>query len=99
MPFVELVEHTPFSYAINPGKSVLDLIHIACKAFAKISDLWLPGQKTWNVRLINDLFEQPTASTILATHIVYDDCRDFLCWDLTPSGKCTSKITYKLCLQ
>ena len=66
---------------------------------AKISDIWLPGQKTWNVRLINDLFEQPTASTILATHIVYDDCRDSLCWDLTPSGKCSSKSTYKQCLQ
>lgn len=43
--------------------------------------------------------QEPTASAIIATPIVLDDSRDILCWKPTPSGKCNSKSTYKLCLQ
>lgn len=66
---------------------------------ARVSDLWLPGQKNWNTNLINTLFQEPTASNIIHTTIVNDDCPDILFWDLTPNGKCNSKSTYKLCLQ
>ena len=31
--------------------------------------------------------------------IIQEDGSDILCWDLTPNGICTSKSTYKLCLQ
>ena len=65
----------------------------------KVSDLWLPEQKAWNVHLISTLFQELTTSAIIATPIVIDNCRDILCWNLTPSGKCNSKSTYKLCLQ
>lgn len=64
-----------------------------------VKDLWLPDHKAWNVNLINNLFQQPLASTIIQTDIIHEDCPDILCWDLTPNGLCTSKSTYKLCLQ
>lgn len=66
---------------------------------ARVSDLWLPGQKVWNDDLIYSLFEVPTASTIIHTTIIQDNCPDILVWDLAPNGKCSSKSTYKLCLQ
>ena len=66
---------------------------------AQVKDLWIPGQKTWNNNLIHSLFQEPMATSITQTSIIQDDCPDILCWDLTPSGKCTSKSTYKLCLQ
>lgn len=66
---------------------------------ALVKDLWIPGQKTWNVSLITSLFQEPTATAIITTQIIHDDGPDILCWDLSPNGKCTSKSTYKLCLQ
>ena len=66
---------------------------------AKVSDLWNSGHKSWNVQLISNLFREPVATAIISTPIAFDSCRDILCWDLTPSGKCNSKSTYKLCLQ
>uniref|UniRef100_A0A8R7UVC7 Reverse transcriptase zinc-binding domain-containing protein n=1 Tax=Triticum urartu TaxID=4572 RepID=A0A8R7UVC7_TRIUA len=64
-----------------------------------VKDLWIPGQKVWNNDLINSLFQQPLASVIVQTDIIHQDCPDILCWDLTPNGTCSSKSTYKLCLQ
>uniref|UniRef100_A0A8R7PPL8 Reverse transcriptase domain-containing protein n=1 Tax=Triticum urartu TaxID=4572 RepID=A0A8R7PPL8_TRIUA len=64
-----------------------------------VKDLWIPGQKVWNNDLINSLFQQPLASVIIQTDIIHQDCPDILCWDLTPNGTCSSKSTYKLCLQ
>lgn len=66
---------------------------------AKVNDLWIPGTKCWNNDLINTLFLEPTASTIISTPIINDDTPDLLCWDLTPNGKCNSKSACKLCLQ
>ena len=83
-------------------ENIYDHLIVQHSAFiypAKVSDLWLPGQKLWNSEFITNLFQEPTASAIIATPIVLDDSRDILCWKPTPSGKCNSKSTYKLCLQ
>lgn len=37
---------------------------------ARVSDLWLPGQKAWNNELIYSLFNEPMASIIIHTTIV-----------------------------
>ena len=66
---------------------------------ARVSDLWLLGQKAWNNELIYSLFNEPMASIIIHTTIIQDNCAYILVWDLTPNGKCSSKSTYKLCLQ
>jgi hypothetical protein len=66
---------------------------------ATVSDLWLPNLKQWNIHLIQSLFQQPTAATIISTHILPSNEDDILCWKLTPNGKCNSKSTYKTCLQ
>ena len=39
------------------------------------------------------------ASDIVQTDMIDDDGPDLLCWNLTPNGICSSKSTYKLCLQ
>ena len=49
--------------------------------------------------MISSLFRQPLATAIIQTDIIQENCPDILCWDLTPNGNCTSKSTYKLCLQ
>ena len=64
-----------------------------------VKDLWMSGQKVWNNNLINFFFQQPLASVIIQTDIIHQDCPDILCWDPTPNGTCSSKSTYKLCLQ
>lgn len=64
-----------------------------------VKDLWLPDRKVWNNNLIYSLFQQPLASAIIQTDIIQENSPDILCWDLTPNGICTSKSTYKLCLQ
>ena len=51
-----------------------------------VKDLWLTDHKAWNVNLINNLFQQPLASTIIQTDIIHEDTPDILCWDLTPNG-------------
>ena len=65
---------------------------------AKVRDLWLPNQKTWNVDLVRSLFSSQTASAILQTPIVTANGQDTLVWKLTPTGDCTSKSAYKHCM-
>ena len=66
---------------------------------SSVRELWLPGQKTWNQQMVQALFSQPMAVTIMQTDIIEDDAPDLLSWDLTPNGVCSSKSAYKLCLQ
>ena len=49
--------------------------------------------------MVQALFSQPMAVTIMQTDIIEDDAPDLLSWDLTPNGVCSSKSAYKLCLQ
>jgi hypothetical protein len=66
---------------------------------AKVQDLWIPQTKSWNVDLINSLFQRPTADAIKAITIIPYDEHGILCWKLTPNGKCNTKFAYKTCLQ
>jgi hypothetical protein len=66
---------------------------------ALVKDLWIQGSKDWNVSLIDTLFQQPTANLIKSTIIIPSDEEDFICWKMTPNGKCNSKSAYKTCLQ
>jgi hypothetical protein len=61
---------------------------------SQVKDLWIPGQKRWNEPLINSLFQAIKNTTIINTQ---DE--DYLCWRLTPTGKCNSKSAYKACLE
>jgi hypothetical protein len=66
---------------------------------AVVQDLWIPHQKKWNGDLVNTLFDEHMASIITNTPIIQSDEKDILCWDLDPSGNCTTKSSYFLCLQ
>jgi hypothetical protein len=65
---------------------------------AQVKDLWLPNQKQWNHQFIDTLFQQPMASIIKSTDIIYSQDNDILCWKLTPSGQCNTKSAYRACL-
>ena len=64
---------------------------------AFVKDLWIPNQKTWNVKLVNSLFTPQTANAILQTPIVNAPGQDILVWKLTPTGDFSSKSAYKHC--
>jgi hypothetical protein len=64
---------------------------------AQVKDLWIPGQKTWNINLITTLFSPETTNAILQTPIVNSNGVDTLIWKLTPSGQFSSKSAYKHC--
>jgi hypothetical protein len=66
---------------------------------ATVKDLWIPQIKQWNTRLIDSLFELPTANAIKAVTVIPFDEPDILCWKPTPNGKCNSKSAYKNCPQ
>lgn len=66
---------------------------------SNVQDLWLPHQKRWNIDLIQALFDEHMATTISNTPIISSDEPDILCWDLAPSGICSSKSAYFVCLQ
>jgi hypothetical protein len=66
---------------------------------AQVKDLWETNQKTWNVTLIDTLFQQPFAGNIKRIAIIDTQEKDMLCWKLTPSGKCNSKSAYWACLK
>ena len=64
---------------------------------ATVKDLWITGQKSWNVDLINSLFTPEAADTILQTPIIDSPGHDTLVWTLTPAGNFSSKSAYKHC--
>jgi hypothetical protein len=66
---------------------------------AQVKDLWVPNQQAWNHNLIDTLFQEPMAHTIKNTPIICSQDAVFLCWKLTPSGKCSSKSAYRACLE
>jgi hypothetical protein len=67
------------------------------KYLAQIKDLWLSGQKLWNVSLINSLFFPALANSILQTPIIEATGQDILVWKLTPAGLFSPKSAYKHC--
>lgn len=62
---------------------------------AQIRDLWIPGEKVWNVSLINKLFSPAIADSIIHTPIICTAGQDILVWKLTPTGIFSSKSAYK----
>jgi hypothetical protein len=64
-----------------------------------VKDLWMPNQQVWNEKLIDSLFQQPTAHIIKQTPISLSHDQDILCCKLTPNDKCNSKSAYYVCLQ
>jgi hypothetical protein len=65
---------------------------------SQVKDLWIPGQKLWNEQLINTLFQEQMAQRIKNTPIINAEEEDCLCWKVTPTGKCNSKSSYRVCL-
>jgi hypothetical protein len=51
------------------------------------------------LNLIQTIFDQHMVAIIINTPIIPSDEPDILCWDLEPSGKCTSKSAYYISLQ
>lgn len=66
---------------------------------SNLKDLWKPNNKAWNENLIYSLFDAEAASIILQTPIIQTEGKDIMCWKHTPTGKCTTKSAYKLCVQ
>jgi hypothetical protein len=63
---------------------------------AKVQDLWIPQTKSWNVDLINSLFQRPTADAIKAITIIPYDEHGILCWKLTQMANVTQNLRTKL---
>ena len=64
---------------------------------AKVKDLWVHGQKCWNIDLIYSLFDPVVADSIIQTPIINTVGHDILVWKLTPTGQFSPKSAYKHC--
>jgi hypothetical protein len=85
---------------VQGWETIYDSIIIQQQPFnypAQIKDLWLSGQKLWNVSLINSLFSPALANSILQTPIIEATGQDILVWKLTPAGLFSPKSAYKHC--
>ncbi|XP_059451038.1 uncharacterized protein LOC132181824 [Corylus avellana] len=51
-----------------------------------VADLMLPGERSWNVDLLRDLFSPSTVSSILSIHISQVSSADKWSWAPSPSG-------------
>ncbi|XP_026377884.1 uncharacterized protein LOC113272225 [Papaver somniferum] len=62
-----------------------------------VSELFVQGQKIWNVELLLELFPLDQAEIISQIYIPQEEeVQDKLIWIKTPSGKFTTKSCYKL---
>lgn len=62
-----------------------------------VSDLFVQGEKAWNIDLLQQLFPQNQVEAILDIYIPLEkEVVDKLVWLKTPSGNFTSKSVYKL---
>lgn len=60
-----------------------------------ISDLWIPGSKTWDTTKINLLFGPQATAQIQQIQISNHNRSDILCWKPSTKGICIAKETYK----
>lgn len=60
-----------------------------------VSDLWIPGTRSWNLQLLSNTFTDQATQTIAATQPIQSDHHDILRWTPTKNGLCTTKSIYK----
>jgi hypothetical protein len=61
---------------------------------AKVSDLWIPGTRTWDLQLLSTTFSDQATQSIATTQIVHNDHDDILRWTPAKNGQCTTKAVY-----
>ncbi|CAN1830202.1 hypothetical protein LINPERHAP1_LOCUS32784, partial [Linum perenne] len=61
-----------------------------------VCDLWIPGTKEWDVRLIEELFELEDVEAILRIPTIHRDEDDKIIWHYGQLGEYYVKTAYKL---
>lgn len=62
----------------------------------RVSSLFIPGTKQWDVTLVKDRFQEEDVSAILATYVPQQDVRDRVAWSQSLTGHYNVKMGYKL---
>nr|POE71030.1 hypothetical protein CFP56_53816 [Quercus suber] len=62
----------------------------------KVSELFLPNSRQWNLELIDDVFYPWEADAIKGIYISEDSSEDNLIWPLTPNGEYSVRSAYQL---
>jgi hypothetical protein len=47
---------------------------------ATVSDLWIPGTRSWNLQLLSNTFTDQATQTIVSTQPIQNDQEDILRW-------------------
>ncbi|KAJ1279054.1 hypothetical protein BS78_04G125600 [Paspalum vaginatum] len=61
----------------------------------QVKDLWNYNEQSWNIELINQVFDTQDAQIIENIPVVYQKTKDILMWNPSKNGDCSTKEAYK----
>lgn len=75
---------------------MVDITSIDPRSDSRVCELFLPGEKKWDMRKVNDMFTYCDAEAISALPIPQNQATDRIIWPFTKDGAYSVKSGYNL---